>query len=139
MKIEKIDHIAIMVQDLNKAEKFFADLFETKFAALGEIKEMDARSMMEPSGIELIEPLLPDGVSARTLQRRGEGLSLLSLKVANLDEAMAEMKSRGIRLTAQMQTGKMRVAIYHPKDTFGVMIELIEYESEHSAVTAGKE
>ena len=139
MKIEKLDHIAIMVQDLKKAEKFFADLFETKFAALGEIKDMDARSMMEPSGIEIIEPLTPDGVSARTLQKRGEGLSLLSLKVADLDEAMAEMKSRGIRLTAQMQTGKMRVAIYHPKDTFGVMIELIEYESEHSAVTAGKE
>ena len=138
MKIEKLDHIAIMVQDLKKAEKFFADLFETKFAALGEIKDMDARSMMEPSGIEIIEPLTPDGVSARTLQKRGEGLSLLSLKVADLDEAMAEMKSKGIRLTAQGQNGKTRMAIYHPKDTFGVMIELIEYESEHPLVTAGK-
>jgi len=139
MKIEKIDHIAIMVQDLKKAEKFFGELLETRFAALGEIKEMDARSMMEPSGIEIIEPLSLDGVSARTLQKRGEGLSLLSLKVADLDEAMAEMKSRGIRLTAQGQRGKLRMAIYHPKDTFGVMIELIEYETQHPAVSAGKD
>ena len=50
MKIEKLDHIAIMVADLKKAEKFFSELFETKFAALGEIRDMDARSMMEPSG-----------------------------------------------------------------------------------------
>ena len=139
MKIEKIDHIAIMVKDLKEAEKFFGELLETRFAALGDINDMDARSMMEPSGIEIIEPLSPDGVSARTLQKRGEGLSLLSLKVADLDEAMAEMKSRGIRLTAQDQRGKLRMAIYHPKDTFGVMIELIEYESQHPAVSAAKD
>lgn len=138
MKIEKIDHVAILVEDVEKAEKFFADLFETKFAALGEVKEMDITSMMEPSGIEIIQPLSPDGVSARTLKNRGEGLSLLSLKVSNLDEAMAEMKSRGIRLTGQVQSGGMRAAIYHPKDTYGVMIELIEYQTEHPAVTAGR-
>ena len=56
MKIEKIDHIAILVEDVEKAEKFFTDLFETKFAALGEVKEMDITSMMEPSGIEIIQP-----------------------------------------------------------------------------------
>lgn len=136
MKIEKIDHIGILVKDVGKAEKFFDDLFEMKFVALGEIKEMDARSMIESSGVEIFEPLLPDGASARTLKSRGEGLSLLSLKVANLDEAMAEMKSRGIRLVGQMEHGKMKAAIYHPKDAYGVMIELIEYETEHGVVTA---
>ena len=138
MKIEKIDHVAILVEDVGKAERFFADLFETKFAALGEAKELDITSMMEPSGIEIAQPLSPDGVSARTLKNRGEGLSLLSLKVTNLDEAMAEMKSRGIRLTGQMQSGRMRAAIYHPKDAYGVMIELIEYQTEHPAVIAGR-
>ena len=138
MKIEKIDHVAILVEDVGKAERFFADLFETKFAALGEPKDLDITSMMEPSGIEIAQPLSPDGVSARTLKNRGEGLTLLSLKVASLDEAMAEMKSRGIRLTGQMQSGGMRAAIYHPKDAYGVMIELIEYQNEHPSVTAGR-
>jgi catechol 2,3-dioxygenase-like lactoylglutathione lyase family enzyme len=138
MKIEKIDHIGILVKDVKKAEKFFTDLFETQFAALGEVKDLDITSMMEPSGIEIVQPLSPDGVSARTLNNRGEGLTLLSLKVASLDEAMAEMKSRGVRLTGQVQSGRMRAAIYHPKDAYGVMIELIEYQTEHPAVTAGR-
>ena len=56
--------------------------------------------------------------------------------MSNLDEAMAEMKSRGIRLVGQMEHGKMKAAIYHPKDSYGVMIELIEYETEHGVVTA---
>ena len=136
MKIEKIDHVAILVQDMRAAEKFFADLFETKFAKLGETKELDIRSIMDPTGIEIAEPLLPDGVTARTLKNRGEGLTLLSLKVSNLDEAMAEMKSRGIRQVGQIKHGGMRATLYHPKDTFGVMIELIGYETEHPAIIA---
>ena len=96
MKIEKIDHVAILVKDLNKAEEFFSDLFEMRFSKLGEVKEVDARSMMEFSGIELIEPLTPDGPTMKTLERRGEGLTLISLKVPDLDEAMAEMKAKGI-------------------------------------------
>ena len=136
MRIEKIDHVALLVKDIEKAEKFFADLFETKFAALGEIKEMDVTSMIEPSGIEIIQPLSLDGISARTMKNRGEGLSLLSLKVLDLDEAMAEMKSRGIRLTQKFELGSAKVALFHPKDTYGVFIELIEYKEKHPAVIA---
>jgi len=135
MKIEKIDHVAILVKDLNKAEKFFSDLFEMKFSKLGEVEEVDARSMMESSGIEILEPLTPDGPTAKTLERRGEGLTLISLKVPNLDEAMAEMKARGIRLVAERHED-VRLAIYHPKDTYGVMIELIEYDAEHPLLNA---
>jgi len=73
MKVEKIDHIGILVKDVGKAEKFFDDLFEMKFVALGEIEEMDARSMIESSGVEIFEPLLPDGASATNSEelRRG--------------------------------------------------------------------
>jgi methylmalonyl-CoA/ethylmalonyl-CoA epimerase len=137
MKIEKIDHVAILVKDLNKAEKFFSDLFETRFSSLGEVKEVDARSMMEPFGIEIIEPLTPDGPTAKNLERRGEGLTLISLKVPNLDEAMAEMKAKGIRLVAERHED-VRLAIYHPKDLCGVMIELIEYDAEHPLLHAMK-
>ena len=137
MKIEKIDHVAILVKDLTKAEEFFSDLFEMRFAKLGEVKEVDARSIMEASGIEILEPLTPDGPTAKTLEKRGEGLTLISLKVPNLDEAMAEMKAKGIRLVAERHED-VRLAIYHPKDTYGVMIELIEYDTEHPLLNAMK-
>jgi methylmalonyl-CoA epimerase len=127
MRIEKIDHIAIMVKDLKKAEEFFTDLFQTKFTSLGETKEMDIASVMNDIGIELTQPILPNGPSSRALEKRGEGLSMLSLKVTNLAEAMAHMESRGIQRIGYIQNEKMKVAVYHPKDIFGVMIELIEY------------
>jgi len=137
MKIEKIDHVAILVKDLSKAEKFFSDLFEMEFAKLGEVEEVDARSMMEASGIEILEPLTPDGPTSKTLENRGEGLTLISLKVPNLEEAMAEMKAKGIRLVAERHED-VRLAVYHPKDTYGVMIELIEYNAEHPLLNVMK-
>ncbi|MFC1943778.1 VOC family protein [Chloroflexota bacterium] len=126
MKVEKIDHVGIMVKDLEKAGRFFADLFEVEFTGPSENPGQDIRNMMSrPLGIELISPLTPDGPNARTLENRGEGLSLLSLKVQNLEEAVAEMKSKGIRQVGAI--GK-RIAIFHPKDTYGVMIDLVERE-----------
>lgn len=138
MKIEKIDHVAILVKDAEKAIKLFSDLFEMKFDAIGKIKDMDAKSWIAASGVEIIQPVNTDGITARTLNTRGEGLSLLSLKVSNLSEAMSEMESRGIRQIAKMNDNGIKIALYHPKDTFGVMIELIEYETEHDIVTAAK-
>jgi len=131
MKVEKIDHVAINVKDLRKAAQFFADLLGTEFSSPAVFKELDLTALINPLGMELVEPLTPDGPTARTTEQRGEGLSLLSLKVTNVEEAMAEMKSRGIRLVNMIDRPKMKAAIYHPKDTFGVMIELIEYKSEH--------
>jgi len=138
MKIEKIDHVAILVKDTKEAAKFFTDLFETEFTSLGVVKEMDVRSVIEPSGIELVEPLTPQGPTSKTLESRGEGLLLLSLKVENLDKAMAEMERRKIKVIRQVRQGKMKAALYHPKDLFGVMIELIELKSEHPIVTANR-
>ena len=139
MKIENIDHIGIYVRDLKKATKFFADLLGTEFTEIGEFKEADVRSAMDPSGIELFEPLTPDGPAAKAIERRGEGLALLSLKVPNLEEGIAAMESRGIRLTVRVEHPNSRMAIFHPKDTYGVMIELVEYEPEHPIVAVREE
>ncbi|MFC2071938.1 VOC family protein [Chloroflexota bacterium] len=130
MKVEKIDHVAILVKDIEKASKFFADLFDIEFNGPNEIKGGDAVNMTSrPLGIELLTPSTPDGAMAKVLERRGEGLSLLSLKVANKEEAMAEMKARGIRNIAPAGMtapgGGTGGAIYHPKDTYGVQIELV--------------
>jgi len=134
MKVEKIDHVAINVKDLKKAAQFFADLLGTEFSSSAVFKELDLVSLVDPLGVELIEPLTADGPTAKAIEQRGEGVSLLSFKVSNVDEAMAEMKTRGIRLVNMIDRPKMKAAIYHPKDTFGVMIELIEYKAEHPTV-----
>ena len=134
MKVEKIDHIAINVKDLKKAAQLFADLLGTEFSTSAEFKELDLVSLVEPMGIELVEPLTADGPTSKAIEQRGEGVSLISFKVSNVDEAMAHMKSRGIRLVNMVDRPKMKAAIYHPRDTFGVMIEFIEYKAEHPTV-----
>lgn len=138
MKIEKIDHIAIRVKNLAKARKLFTEAFGCEFNSLGESAQLDIKSIMDTNGIELVEPLLPDGATSKMIDKYGEGLTLLSLKVSDLDEAVEHMKKMGVRIIAREQKGNMRMAILHPKDVFGVQIELIEYRGEHPAVTAIK-
>jgi len=136
MKVEKIDHIVIRVRNMREACKFFSEMFGLKFSEIGEIQEMDARSSIDPLGVEIIEPLTADGSTAKTIEQLGEGFLLLCFKVTNLDEAVREMESRGIRQVGKLAREKVRAAIFHPKDTYGTMIELVEYEDKHGLVTS---
>ena len=126
MKAQKTDHVAILVRELEKAGQFYADLFGTEFSGPNEVVNLDIRNLLSPLGIELVSPLTPDGVMARTLEHRGEGLTMLSLKVPNVAEAIAEMKARGIRQIGGFERPEVRAAIFHPKDLYGVTIELIQ-------------
>jgi methylmalonyl-CoA epimerase len=135
MKVEKIDHVAIRVRDLGKATKFFSDLLGTEFSEIGESEELDIRSVMDPLGIEIVEPLTPDGVTARAIKQRGEGLVLISLKVSDLEEGLAETKAQGIEVVSRTEHSGRKLAVLHPRDTYGVMIELIEYRPKHPLLT----
>ena len=129
MKFEKLDHVGIMVKDLEKASKFFADLFDTEFNIYDRDTESDVNtSMSRPIGIQLATPRAPDGAAAKTLEHRGEGLIMLSLKVPNLEEAIANMESHGVRLLRREKLPSAKMAFFHPKDLYGVMLELIERE-----------
>ena len=129
MKVEKIDHVSITVKDLNKARKLFSELFETDFLEPWPIESVDIMESIDPLGIDLCAPLKPDGLTAKVLAQRGEGITMMSFKVQNLGEAMAEMKAHGIRQLFSGTIGRANWAIFDPRDLFGVMIELIEYKA----------
>ena len=133
MRVEKIDHVHIFVKDLDKAIKLFEEALGTKFAEPHLPQNLDARTTLDPLGLELIEGASPDSAVARFIERRGEGLAAISLKVTDIEEAIAHLESRGIRLVRRIESGKLKEAQFHPKDTFGVMLELCEYELEHGA------
>jgi len=120
MKVERIGGVGIMVKDLEEASKFFADLLGTEFS--GPFERGEVRTLESPLGITLLTPLSPDGPVAKTIERRGEGLYFIALGVQNLKEAVAEIKSKGIR---QITEGPAQ-AFFHPGDSHGVMIELVE-------------
>ena len=126
MKVQKIHHVAIMVKDLEKAANLYSGLFGLEFSGPYELKELDVKFLSSPIGVNLVTPLTPDGSSARTLERRGEGLTMLVLNVSDMDEALAGMESHGVRLVVKEDRPSSRAASFHPKDLCGVMVELIE-------------
>ena len=126
MKVTKFSHAAILVKDVEEARKFFSDLLGIEFSESFEVKETDARSAMSPLGIEVVAPLTPDGPVSKALERRGEGLTMLALDVPNIEEAIADMEAKGIRMLGRADLPIGKTATFHPKDLHGVMIELIE-------------
>lgn len=128
MAIEKINHVAVMVQDLEKAAKLFSDALGIKFDDPHDAEEANIKNMMSSVGIELVSPLTPDGPAAKSLERRGEGLTTLVLKVNNLEETVARMTANGVRQIGGADLPEAKTAQFHPKDLHGVMIEFIEYK-----------
>ena len=142
MKVECVDHIHIVVKDLDKAVRFFSELFDTTFSeALSSPAETEGGHGVKASvcningvGLELIAPSDPNGLMAKTLKHRGEGIWAISVKVPDMDEAIAEVESRGLRVIRRIEAGKVKEAHIHPKETYGVMIELCEYKAQHPGV-----
>ena len=129
MKVERIDHIHIAVKDLRKAAKFFADIMGTKWVGPIEPGEGDIITAFDSLGFELLQQTSPKGWIADFIQKRGEGLFSVGLKVPNLDEAVAELEAKGVRIGWKGAANEsLKVAMTHPKDTYGVMFELLEYE-----------
>jgi methylmalonyl-CoA/ethylmalonyl-CoA epimerase len=124
MKVQKIHHVSVLVKDLEKASKLYSQLFGIEFDGPYDQEDLDVRFMSSSLGLNLASPLTPDGPTAKSLERRGEGLSMLVLNVPDIDEAIADMESQGIRLVGREDRPKERVASFHPKDLCGVMVEL---------------
>ncbi|MFC1999339.1 VOC family protein [Chloroflexota bacterium] len=133
MKVEKLDHIHIYVKDLEKAIKFFEDILGIKFLGTKTWEQYGGgiREAFAPPGILLLEGTNPDSDVTKVIEMRGEGLHGISLKVANIDEGIAELQSKGMRFLNKYEVGRVKEALFHPKDSFGVCIELGEYSGEN--------
>ncbi|MCG2695594.1 methylmalonyl-CoA epimerase, partial [Candidatus Parcubacteria bacterium] len=81
------------------------------------------------SEIELLETTDPDGPIGRYLEKRGEGIHHIALRVENIEEALKELKEKGVRLVDEKPrkgAGGAKIAFLHPKATNGVLVELCE-------------
>ncbi|MBU2649143.1 VOC family protein [bacterium] len=132
MEVEKIDHIHIYVKDLEKARDFFAHILGSKFSEMMDVEAYDIQSLVNSLGIELVGARSKGGPMEKIIEKTGEGLAAISLKVPDIEKAIAELKAKGLRMTGREQFGKLKEAWFHPDDAFGVMIELCEYEAGHS-------
>ena len=82
-----------------------------------------------PGELELLESTSPDGPIARFIEKNGEGIQHIAIRVDDIDAALAELKEKGVRLidqTPRYGAGGARIAFLHPKATHGVLLELCE-------------
>jgi methylmalonyl-CoA/ethylmalonyl-CoA epimerase len=134
MKVLKIDHLGIAVNSIEEAKKLFHDILGLKFEGTETVAEQKVTTAFFPVGdseVELLESTAPDGPIAKYLEKRGEGIQHIAFRVDDLDQALAELKEKGIRLIDEKPrrgAGGAKIAFLHPKSTHGVLIELSERE-----------
>ncbi len=129
--INRIDHIAIVVEDIEQALDVFRDALGLELSHTQIIPEQGVKVACLPIGeseIELLEPLSPDSGVGRFLAQRGGGMHHICLEVEDIDAALAELKGKGVRLINRRAVAGAhgRVAFLHPKSTHDVLIELLE-------------
>lgn len=130
--LKKIDHLGIAVKDMEAAIKFYEQalgLAVTKTEVVEEQKVKVAFIPIGESKVELLESTSPDGAVAKYIEKNGEGIQHIAFKVDNIEEALADLKAKGIRLIDEkprIGAGGAKIAFIHPKATFGTLIELCE-------------
>ncbi|RLA93905.1 MAG: methylmalonyl-CoA epimerase [Deltaproteobacteria bacterium] len=134
MKILKIDHIGIAVEKIDEAKKLYEEILGLEFAGKETVEEQKVTTAFFPVGdseVELLESTSPDGPIAKFLEKRGPGFQHIAFRVENIEEALQELKEKGIRLIDEKPrkgAGGAKIAFLHPKSTFGVLVELCERE-----------
>jgi LAO/AO transport system kinase len=127
----RIDHLGIAVRSLDQALKFYEDQLGLKTAMRELVAQEKVNVAMLPLGdprIELLEPSEPDSVIAKFIEKRGEGLHHVALKVPDLNAAVARLKAAGARLLNEPRPGAGgHIYVFvHPASTGGVLLELIQ-------------
>ena len=126
-----LDHLGIAVRDLDAAMRAYA-LLGLEAEGREEVAHEQVRVAMLPlraGRIELIAPTAADSVIGRFLEKRGEGLHHVALRVPDLPAAVERLKAGGGRLVqdaVQVGAGGHRYVFVHPESTGGVLIELVE-------------
>jgi methylmalonyl-CoA/ethylmalonyl-CoA epimerase len=127
MKVERIDHLHILVKDIEGAMSFFSEIMGTKF--VGPLKYTQIDAAFDNMGLELIAPKVPGSPFQQILEQEGEGLLSVGLKVPDLDEAIAELEAKGLSMMVRANLPALKVAVFHPQGAYGVRLELLEYDS----------
>ena len=132
MKIQKIDHLGIAVSSIESGKKFWQDVMGLELEGTETVEEQKVTTGFMPVGeseVELLESTSPDGPIAKYIEKRGAGLQHVAFRVENIDEALAELKEKGVQLidqTPRNGAGGARIAFLHPKATGGILVELCE-------------
>ncbi len=132
MKILKIDHIGIAAKSIEQVAPFWNSILGLPNEGKETVEEQKVTTAFLPVGeseVEILESTAPDGAIAKFIEARGEGIQHIALRVENIEEALKELKEKGVRLIDEKPrrgAGGAKIAFIHPKSTNGVLLELSE-------------
>jgi methylmalonyl-CoA/ethylmalonyl-CoA epimerase len=130
--IKRIDHIAIVVDDIDLALDFWRDTLGLELAHVEAVAEQQSAVAFLPAGdseVELVKPTNTTSGVARYLAKRGPGLHHICFEVDDIAATLETLKANGVRLIDEQPhigTGGKRIAFVHPESTHGVLVELYE-------------
>lgn len=131
-EIKRIDHIAILTDDLDASLAFWRDTLGLKLTHVTDVPDEGSMVAFLPTGgseIELVKPTATDSGLARYLEKRGPGMHHVCLEVDDLAEIIARLKEKGLQLINEeprTSSDGRKYAFIHPKSTHGVLVELYQ-------------
>ena len=130
--MKHIEHLGIAVQSLEQSIPLFEALLNTpcyKQEAVASEGVKTAFFQVGETKIELLESTDPDGVIAKFIEKKGEGMHHIAFEVADIEAEMKRLQAEGFELLNTVPkpgADNKRVCFLHPKGTNGVLIELCE-------------
>jgi methylmalonyl-CoA epimerase len=127
MKAKRIDHVGIVVKDLDTALATYSRNFgfAVDSSKGGEVAALGIKNAFMPVGesdLEFIQPLTSEGPVAQFAAERGEGTFLLSIEVDDIQAAVEHLRAAGARV-GNPNNG---VAFVSPKSSHGVNLQLVQ-------------
>ena len=134
--LNRIHHLGYAVEDVEAASHFYKKYFGVLPGEPEVVEEQGIVATMFRVGesrVELVQPTCPDSPVGKFLAKRGEGFHHVAYQVDDLEAVLARLQSNGVELVDEkprIGAGGTRMAFVHPKDTFGVLTELVELPHE---------
>jgi len=130
-RVVSVNHIAVAVDDLDKALEFWRDKLGLVLDHIEEVPSQNAEVAFLPIGgseIELVRPTSDDTGLAKFIKQRGMGLHHLCMQVDDIEEMLKKLESTGVRLinNEAVELPGRKMAFIHPASTNGVLVELYE-------------
>lgn len=136
IKIKKIDHVAICVEDIEKSARLYADRLGLSASAKETSDDLQTEAVFMNLGetaLELVSPLAGNQGLLKFLAKKGPGLHHIALEVESIEGALAFLKAIDVPLideVARLGAGGSKVAFLHPRALGGVLVELVEASKE---------
>lgn len=142
MHLYGVDRVIIATPDIDDTAGQFTDLLGISFGDLMEPTtetasgEQPVANLLSPTGVELVTPRSDDGQVAKFLEHNGPGLYAMSLRVEDLDTAVAELEEKGVEPVGRYESADFDEVFYHPENFGGAFVILADYDAPHPAETA---